>query len=110
MTDPFLLHLGLARKAGYVIAGQDRLFDNIKRVNCHLIIMTTDAGQAARRKTGSLAERLGIPVMTGYEREALGGALGLKRCTVAGVTDAGFAAGLIKKAPTGSIVTGVSEE
>ena len=110
MTDPFLLQLGLARKAGLALIGQDRLFDRIKQEPCHLIVVTTDAGAAARRKVSALAERLGIPLLSWYDRDTLGNALGLDRCTVVGLTDKKFAQGLIKKAPTGSSVTGVSEE
>lgn len=110
MTDPFLQHLGLARRAGQVLAGQDRFLDRFRREPCYLIVMTTDAGAAARRKIGGLAERHGIPLLAWYDRNTLGSALGLDRCTVVGLTDKGFAENLIRKIPAGSKVTGIPEE
>lgn len=110
MRDRFLMGLGLARRANAAIIGQDRLLEWMRGSDVHLIVLTEDAGQAAKRKIGGLAARRAIPFITAYDREILGRALGLDQCTVVGIKEEGFAKSLMKKAPTGRINAGTSED
>ncbi|HHT44556.1 MAG TPA: L7Ae/L30e/S12e/Gadd45 family protein [Fastidiosipila sp.] len=110
MPERFLSHLGLARRAGKILIGQDQLQDGKHRDDLFLIVMTEDAGSTVRRKTEALSERRQIPLLVAFDRDELGRALGVGRCSIVGIIDKGFADALINKAPDGSKVAGGPEE
>jgi ribosomal protein L7Ae-like RNA K-turn-binding protein len=97
LSDPFLRHLGLARRAGKLALGQDRLFAALKRQDVFLIVASDDIGSAAGRQLYARAAKKKITVISGYDREMLGRAVGVDRCTVIGVLERGFAETLQKK-------------
>lgn len=111
MSDPFLRHLGLARRANLILVGQDQLRVRGQTETIYLLLMTEDAAPTVRRKVNTLSERRDVPVIVAYDRETLGDALGVGRCSVVGIVDQGFAKALMNKAPGGGkSVSGPEEQ
>jgi ribosomal protein L7Ae-like RNA K-turn-binding protein len=60
-----------------------------------LFLLANDAGNAAKRETGHLAEGRGKPlVILPYDKEALGRAAGRKTCSVAALINEEFSRGI----------------
>ena len=78
MTDKPLKLLGLMRRAGAVEIGADR---------------STEAARAGKARVLLLASDLELP----FSREELSEALGVGDCTMAAVTEIGFAEALVKQ-------------
>lgn len=89
--DPFLTTLGLARRAGKLILGWDRIEEYSGYIS--FCIIANDAAQ----RTVQNAKRRTDTVTVDYSMENLGSALGIKRAAVVAVTDDGFAELLKKK-------------
>ena len=91
IPDPFLTTLGLARRAGKIIMGWDR----IEEYSDHIVfnIVASDAAERVVRNAQKRAETVCVE----YSMDSLGSALGIKRAAVVAVTDDGFAELLKKK-------------
>ena len=89
-SDPWAL-LGLARRAGAVQVGTERVREALRLGEARLIIVAVDAAPGQRRKVEALAVAREIPVLVGPEREKLGGMLGVFELSAVAVTDARFA-------------------
>ena len=84
MNKNFLSNLGLARKAGKLIIGYDRLKDSKKKVPAVFVSSDVSAKTAANAAMQSVS---GEVVPTAYTMEQLGSALGVKRAAVIAVLD-----------------------
>ncbi len=89
--------LGLARRAGKLLLGEDQVLDALKNEAVALVFLAGDAGPNTTKrmtdKTGSRHVTL-VSALTGAE---LAAATGRKILKVAAITDRGFAV-LIQKA------------
>ena len=98
MRDKALGLLGLMRVAGAIEIGADRAAETAAAGKARLLLLPSDAGESALRKAehalaGKRAIRLELP----FTREELAGALGVGDCTMAAVTDMGFAEALLRQ-------------
>lgn len=106
-TDPQLLEhiesglrqrclelLGLARRAGFAVAGHDQVEAALRKGIAAVLLIARDAGSEAKR-----LERLakGVPVFRLLSREGLGRALGRDELTYVAVTRSGLAERLIRE-------------
>ena len=96
MRDKALKLLGLMRVAGAIEIGADRAAEATAAGKTRLLLLASDAGENVLRKAehalaGKRAIRLELP----FTREELAGALGIGDCTMAAVTDMGFAETLL---------------
>ena len=92
MEDKALGLLGLMRRARSVEIGTDSACDAVRAGKAKLLILADDIADNARRKADNASggrRVLLLPVH--YTRAALGAALGLGECSMAAVTDLGFA-------------------
>jgi uncharacterized protein len=68
--------VGLARRAGGLVAGFDQVDDALRRGRAALVLQARDGAADGRRKVGSLAGALGVPVVEAFDRAELGAAIG----------------------------------
>ncbi len=95
MREKALKLLGLMRRANAIQPGEDRAGDAVQAGRTKLLLLASDAADNARRRAENLlngrrAQLIELP----FDRAELGGALGLASCSMAAVTDLGFAGAL----------------
>lgn len=73
--------LGLARRAGALVAGFDKVVEALQHGQVGLLIMAADSSDGQRRRLLPLAE--GVPVATCLSRDEVGGAIGREEATYA---------------------------
>ena len=92
MREKMLGLLGLMRRAGAISPGEDQAAEAVRAGKGKLLLLASDVSDNARRKAENLAAGRSVePVPLPFDRETLGAALGLGSCSVAAVTDLGFA-------------------
>lgn len=97
--DKALQALGLARRAGVVVIGQDRVLDGLRRGERFFIITTDDCAasvlsKVARHAESGCARHMRID---GVTREELGEAMGVRSAQIAALpAESGFADNLAK--------------
>ena len=95
ISEQFLTTLGLAKRAGKLVIGWDRISEY--KGDIRLIIVSCDASERTRKNAAGKAEC----VLTDIDMTLLGSALGIKRAALVAVTDSGFADLLIRKLGNG---------
>ena len=97
MEDKALGLLGMMRRARAVETGTDSACDTVRAGKAKLLILSADAAENAIRKAENAAEgRRVILLPVHYRREELGAALGMGECSMAAVTEIGFAEAFVK--------------
>ena len=98
MEDKALKLLGLMRVAKAIEIGADRAADAAAAGRARLLLLASDSPESALRKAEhALAGKRAIRLRLPFTREELAGALGVGDCTMAAVTDMGFAEALLKE-------------
>ena len=100
--DKALGLLGLARKAGKLLTGEETVGSLLLAKRARLTLLASDAGSAVARKMRGLAEGtrqrvLEIP----YDKLTLGAALGRQSVSVAAFADVSMALAFVKALPPG---------
>lgn len=83
--------LGLARKAGRLVAGDALCEDALKRKKARLLVMAADAGANTRERFSALCQKAGVDILTFGTREELGQRLGRDAYAIVAVLDRSFA-------------------
>jgi len=91
MTHKALSRLGLAQRAGKLVSGEDGVLKAIRRGQARLVILAEDASENTRKKVADKCQSYGIPLLTGFSRQALGSAAGKHERVMFAITDQGFA-------------------
>ena len=100
MTDSneLLSFLGLMRKAGRLVPGEENSRRTVRGGKAVLILLASDASPNAVKRAEGFSAAGSCPLMRlTVDRNALGDALGVAPFSIAAVTDSGFAAALRKK-------------
>ncbi|MCI1857929.1 MAG: ribosomal L7Ae/L30e/S12e/Gadd45 family protein [Sporolactobacillus sp.] len=92
--------LGLARRAGKAVSGEDTVIHYIKSRKAKAVIISTDASDRTKKTVGDKCGFYHVPLLIAPSREQIGAALGQPPRVLAAVTDNGFAGGLIKQLET----------
>ena len=101
MADKALGLLGLMRRARAVEAGTDNACDAVHAGKAKLLILSADIADNARRKAENAANgRRVLLLPVHYLRDELATALGLGDCSMAAVTDLGFANAFVQALST----------
>ena len=98
MTDQLLSLLGLGKKGGMLVIGEEPVEAVARARDARVLLLAEDAADNTLRRVRHFAEAgdclwLRIP----YTKEALGRALGRTSCALQAVTDIGFAANLVRR-------------
>jgi len=97
MEDKALGLLGLMRRARALEAGTDNACQAVREGKAKLLIFSADITENARRKAENAAEGRRVLVLpVHYSRFDLASALGLGECSMAAVTELGFASTFVK--------------
>lgn len=97
MREKILGLMGLMRRASAITPGEDSTQDAVRAGKAKLLLFASDVSENARRKAENAAEgRNLVPVTLPFDRFELGDALGIGSCSLAAVTDLGFADALMK--------------
>lgn len=90
--------LGMARRAGVVVIGQDNVLAKLKRGERLFMITTGDCSGALLLKIGRHCERGSVcRSIDGITREELGGAMGISSTQIAALpAESGFADSMAK--------------
>jgi len=91
LTRRVLALLGLARKAGQLMAGLAKVEDAASKTHVVALFLASDAGSEGQRNAGALAARTNAPVIAGFSAEQLGLALGRANVVHAALTANGAA-------------------
>ena len=97
MEDKALGLLGLMRRARAVEPGTDNACDAVRDGKTKLLILSADINDNARRKAENVSNGRRVLVQPiHYTRAELASAFGMADCSMAAVTDIGFANALAK--------------
>ncbi len=97
MTDKALKLLGLMRPAGAIEIGADRAAEAAMAGRARVLLLASDASETAARKAGyALAGKSAFDLKLPFTRTELSDALGVGDCTMAAITDMGFAAAFVR--------------
>jgi ribosomal protein L7Ae-like RNA K-turn-binding protein len=88
--------LGLAQRAGGIIAGSDAVLAAFGKGRVRLVLLAADAGANAEKKVRDKCAFYRIQMVSCFDRNELGRALGRGPTVMAGVTDPGFTEKLLQ--------------
>jgi uncharacterized protein len=88
--------IGLARRAGQVVTGHDQVEAALRAGRVALLLAARDGAAAGRRRLRALAPEL--PLLCGFDRGELGGALGRDEVVHAALLPGGLARRLLEEA------------
>lgn len=98
MDDELLGLLGLCRKAGKLVLGEDDSAEAALAHKARLTLIAADAAEGTARKAARAAEEGNCPCFrVDLDKARLGGAVGRAQCAVLAITDVGLAAAAVKK-------------
>lgn len=91
MNDRLLSFLGICRRAGKLVIGNDPVRESIETDKALLVIMASDISQNTLKKISPVISESGVPCYTANRsKDEISFSLG-KACAVLSVTDMGFA-------------------
>jgi len=89
--------LGLARRAGAVVAGVDRTRTAIREGRARVVLIATDGAEGQVSKLLPLLENRGTPHWTWGTQDELGGAIGAPKATALAVVERGLAEQVMRR-------------
>ncbi len=98
MREKTLKFLGLMRRANALQVGENNTGEAVRSGKAKLLLLAADASDNARKRAESfVGGRSCLLLCLPFSKEELSAALGLGGCSMAAVTDLGFANALIKR-------------
>lgn len=88
--------LGLARRAGKVVSGEETVLRAIREQKARVVIMSADASDRTKKTVNDKCNFYKVPIFEASERVTLGQAIGQPPRVLIAVTDSGFAGKLIE--------------
>lgn len=83
--------LGLAYRAGHLLAGREKVFTGLKNGEVSLVICSYDLSERSRKEVAvALADFPEVPLLIGLGQEATGAAMGRSNTGVLGLTEPTF--------------------
>lgn len=83
--------LGLAKRAGKLVAGEESCFKAIRSREAELVILAADASENTKKKYRDKCQFYRTPLIAAGDRRAIGKALGRAEQVAVAISDAGFA-------------------
>ena len=97
MSERLLNLLGLMRKAGAIEPGETNSGNVCRAGKGKLLILASDASDNARRRAESFVNgRSTVFVKVPFTKDEMAGKLGVSACSMAAITDLGFANAFMK--------------
>ena len=96
--DKALSFLGLARRAGKLLIGEDGVSGAARSGQAALLMVASDTADNTRKKAGNLSRWYGIPLVSlPWDKDTLGELLDKRVCAILALTDKGLAEAFRKK-------------
>lgn len=95
-TDKWKSLLGLARRAGKAVSGEETVLKMIRENKAKVVIMSSDASSRTKKTVCNKCSFYKVPLFELSERVTLGRAIGQPPRVLIAVTDRGFAERLIE--------------
>ena len=89
--------LGIAKKSGNLVSGESMTKQAGQQGDAYLVIVATDASANTVKLFNDKCNFYNVPLITAFEKTALGKAIGCEQRSSAAVTDKGIAEAIIKK-------------
>ncbi|NLF80455.1 MAG: hypothetical protein GX572_04595 [Clostridia bacterium] len=89
-------YLGLAQKAGRIVAGDQMVKEALLKNRLHLLVLADDVAETVRRELTALAAERNVAILTLASKDQLGLIVGKSRRGALGLLDSGFAAAIAK--------------
>lgn len=86
--------IGLARRAGKVITGDEACMKAVRNGKAPLIVVAADASDNTKKKYADKCSYYGTTLIVTGDRQSLGGAIGRPDQVVIAIEDEGFASGI----------------
>ncbi len=86
-----LSHLGLAMRAGKLVSGEETVLKAVRSGEAKLVVLAEDASDNTEKKLTDKCGSYDVPLVIGFTRYELGGAVGKPERVMFAVTDHGFA-------------------
>lgn len=96
MNNRLYSNLGLARRAGKLVSGEERVLQAIRSGEARLVLIADDASDNTRKKFTDKCRSYGVELKTPGNREQLGRAIGEPQRVIMAITDTGFANLILK--------------
>jgi ribosomal protein L7Ae-like RNA K-turn-binding protein len=98
MREKTLKFLGLMRRANALQVGENNTGEAVRAGKAKLLLLASDASENAKKRAESfVGGRSCLLLELPFSKEELSSALGLGGCSMAAVTELGFANALIKR-------------
>ncbi|MEX1031039.1 MAG: ribosomal L7Ae/L30e/S12e/Gadd45 family protein [Paenibacillaceae bacterium] len=94
MNPKLLSMLGLARRAGKIITGDEACMKSVRSGKARLIIVAADASENTRKKYGDKCAHYNTKLILTGDRVSIGAAIGRPEQVVIAIEDQGFASGI----------------
>lgn len=88
--------LGLIKKAGKLITGEEFVVDGIRKNKVFYVFLASDAGINTSKKINDKTKFYNVPLCTSFSSDELSSVIGKNRIVI-GITDKGFASSIMKK-------------
>ena len=88
--------IGLATKAGKIVAGTEACLQEIEKKSIKLIILATDAAERTKRTFREKCKDSSIEIYEGLTIEELSNSIGRANKAIVGIKDKGFAQAINK--------------
>jgi ribosomal protein L7Ae-like RNA K-turn-binding protein len=90
-TNKALSRLGLAMRAGKLVSGEETVLKAVRAGDAKLVVLAKDASDNTGKKLADKCGSYNVPLVVGFTRFELGGAVGKPERVMFAVTDQGFA-------------------
>ncbi|CAM3075517.1 YlxQ family RNA-binding protein [Sporolactobacillus spathodeae] len=87
--------LGLAKRAGKVVSGEDTVLRSIREQKAKLVLLAEDASDRTKKTITNKCTFYRVPLIQVPDRFALGKAIGQPARVIVAIVDSHFAGGLI---------------
>lgn len=96
MDQKVLNLLGLAKRAGKIITGEDSVIQGLQKKEIKLVFIAKDASESSLDKFSKKCYFYNVKCCNGFTCEELSNAIGADR-KIIGVTDAGFTKAIMER-------------
>lgn len=109
--NEILTLLGLMRRSGHLAVGAEDAAESCARGRARLLLLPDDAAGNTARWMEAAGQQKEVPVLRpGFDKQALGEALGVGTCSAAAVCDTGFAIVLSRKLELSGLTAQLEEK
>lgn len=97
MTEKFFAMIGLAKRAGKINIGEDRIKSDIRQNKARLVIIASDASENTKKSIKNSCNYYKVKYIEAEDKALLGKSIGKEICVAVAVNDENFAKAIENK-------------